>query len=686
MWPRERGRLGWQLLLVLLPRTVSGTAAPLPGAPPFPLPGAPPFPTTTALSTAPPSLPPLSTTLNTPQLPPCTDVPRALAAFTASMGIPEDCAGGLSQFAAAVSPFLGMSDDETARMLCAQTLGQFVARLSEGRDDVDDPMDTFVPPPGLGLADPFTVMCIEACGAYGVFAQGCTPPSSPPTPPAPPAPPSPPQTPPPTPPAPPLPPHVPPPPLAPPSPPPPPLPPLVPGFVAAASLSVVRMQLEASNRTKAPLSLQLHEGAHFFLGGEQLLVSGFNLTLHSTGIGATLDGQLLSRLLLVEGGAAVQLHNLHLVNGDALTGGGGLRLTESSTCTMTSCTITHCKTVDRAGPRSSSASGEEGGGLFMQGGSRCTMSNCTIAHCRAAQGGGGFWQSRSTCMMTSCTIANCSASIGSGGGVLFMTNSALSLIDSRVVSCHANAEGGGVCAAYGADLTTGLTMMRVLVTDCHTQGNGGAVALFGAYAILTDTTVVGCSAKKDGGAMLVWMASTVTLVTSHLVNCWAAAGSGGAIALITRGFATIIGTTVQNCRADGSSFSEGSGYFAQGGTRALAQGGGIFAQGSRVLLQNGTSIVGCYAPGSSSTVASVAGSQVMYQLPAPPGRWIVGSECLVYREACLIKGATQDPDCLRVADPCARESNISAAVDGVPCTPAMIAQPCAAISNNLTPA
>ena len=75
------------------------------------------------------------------------------------------------------------------------------------------------------------------------------------------------------------------------------------------------MQLEASRTTKAPLSLQLPEGAHFSLGGEQLRVSGFNLTLRSTGTGAHIDGEHLSRLLLVEGGAAVQLHNLHLVNG-----------------------------------------------------------------------------------------------------------------------------------------------------------------------------------------------------------------------------------------------------------------------------------------------------------------------------------------------------------------------------------
>jgi len=245
------------------------------------------------------------------------------------------------------------------------------------------------------------------------------------------------------PPAPPVPPQAPPPPLTPPTPPPPPHPPLVPGFVAAASLVEVRAQLDASNTTKAPLSLQLHEGAHFPLGGEQLRVSGFNLTLHSTGVGAALDGQHLSRLLLVEGGAALRLHNVHLVNGAAVRGGGGLRLTEGSTCTMTSCTITHCKTGDQRGLTGH----QEGGALYVHGASHCTMSDCTLAHCRAAQGGGACFQLDSTCMMTNCTIANCSASIGSGGGLLSIRSSGISLTDCGIVSCHANSEGAGVCSS-----------------------------------------------------------------------------------------------------------------------------------------------------------------------------------------------------------------------------------------------
>ena len=68
-------------------------------------------------------------------------------------------------------------------------------------------------------------------------------------------------------------------------------------------------------------------------------------------------------------------------------------------------------------------------------------------------------------------------------------------------------------------------------------------------------------------------------------------------------------------------------------SNVTSQGGGIAADGSRLLLADGTSIVGCTA-GSGNALAISDGSQVVYQLPAPPGRWIAGSSCLVYREAC----------------------------------------------------
>ena len=124
--------------------------------------------------------------------------------------------------------------------------------------------------------------------------------------------------------------------------------------------------------------------------------------------------------------------------------------------------------------------------------------------------------------------------------------------------------------------------------------------------------------------------------------------------------------TIENCRADNSSNSTG---------------GGITAAGSRVLLTNGSVVVGGQAAGSGNALAITAGSQVVYRLPAPPGRWIAGTICLVYRKACPTTENSngileQDADCLRTASQCELEGNVTAVIDGVPCQQTTFAQPC----------
>ena len=81
------------------------------------------------------------------------------------------------------------------------------------------------------------------------------------------------------------------------------------------SLEDVRAHLLASHVSKEPLELVLPDGAHYTLGGTQLVVDGFNLTMRGSRSGATLDGEGLSRLLFVTNGAHVELHNLQLING-----------------------------------------------------------------------------------------------------------------------------------------------------------------------------------------------------------------------------------------------------------------------------------------------------------------------------------------------------------------------------------
>ena len=114
--------------------------------------------------------------------------------------------------------------------------------------------------------------------------------------------------------------------------------------------------------------------------------------------------------------------------------------------------------------------------------------------------------------------------------------------------------------------------------------------------------------------------------------------------------ATLLHTTITGCRAEDAN--------------ATAQGGGIAAFRSTVLLANGSLIIGSYASGSGRALA-ITGSQVVFKLPAPPGRWIAGTLCAVYRAACpTIEDSaggtsTQDPDCLRTASQCSQENRMS---------------------------
>ena len=109
-----------------------------------------------------------------PQLPPCTNMPKPFASLSA-LGYPEDCrADGLSQGAALIAMLFGSaSGGSTEAGICALTMSEFALMAQAG--------GPFVIPAGLASTDPFAAMCPEACSAHGVFAPGCTPPSSPPS-------------------------------------------------------------------------------------------------------------------------------------------------------------------------------------------------------------------------------------------------------------------------------------------------------------------------------------------------------------------------------------------------------------------------------------------------------------------------------------------------------------------------
>ena len=231
--------------------------------------------------------------------------------------------------------------------------------------------------------------------------------------------------------------------------------------------------------------------------------------------------------------------------------------------------------------------------------------------------------------VTDSSIISCSAT--AGGGALTVSRSSLAaLVDSRISNCSSLGEGGAVFVRS----TSTVTMLRTRITLCSAR-IGGAISLSSdATATLHFSTIMQCNAHISGGGL--------SLLDSA---------------------ATLFHTTINGCRAQDVN----------------ATGGGIAAYRSTLLLANGSSIIGSYASGSGRALA-ITGSQVVFKLPAPPGRWIAGTLCAVYRAACpTIEDpadgtSTQDPDCLRTASECSQQQNLTAIVDGVACQPTTFAQ------------
>lgn len=107
------------------------------------------------------------------------------------------------------------------------------------------------------------------------------------------------------------------------------------------------------------------------------------------------------------------------------------------------------------------------------------------------------------------------------------------------------------------------------------------------------------------------------------------------------------------------------------------QGGGLFVVAGKLLMTGGTSLVGNSASGSGAQYIAIGGVAT-YLLPAPPGTWIAGELCIVYRETCPRdeKGNVEDPNCEATTQACQYQSASEAIVSGTQCQPLLANQPC----------
>lgn len=116
---------------------------------------------------------------------------------------------------------------------------------------------------------------------------------------------------------------------------------------------------------------------------------------------------------------------------------------------------------------------------------------------------------------------------------------------------------------------------------------------------------------------------------------------------------------------------------ATSASAARGQGGGLFVVAGKLLMTAGTVLVGNTASGTGAQYIALGGVAT-YLLPAPPGSWIAGLRCIVYRGACPRdeKGNVEDPQCEVTTPACQYETTSDAVVDGTQCQPLLSNQPC----------
>ena len=194
------------------------------------------------------------------------------------------------------------------------------------------------------------------------------------------------------------------------------------------------------------------------------------LTIDGTGRAVTIDGNNSVQVLVVNGGASLNMNNLTIANGNAGTFQGGGIFSSGNTLTVTNCTFSGNRALTGGGiynnfgaltvtnstfsgnsalvSSGATAAGGAGGGIFIYGGT-AAITNCTFSGNSATSqtgpvpgfGLGGGVYNYATVTITNCTFSGNTAD-SEGGGVYGYIEAEATLRNTIV----ANSTSGGNCA------------------------------------------------------------------------------------------------------------------------------------------------------------------------------------------------------------------------------------------------
>jgi hypothetical protein len=294
------------------------------------------------------------------------------------------------------------------------------------------------------------------------------------------------------------------------------------------------------------------------------LVVDKDLTI--TGPGAeslALDGNYMSRVMVVTSGATASLQGLTLQNGSG--NGGGIY--NKGTLTLTDCSVSS---------NNGGNWGVIGGGLFNDIEGSLTLINTTLSGNWAKSGKGGGIYNNGSLTLANSTLNNNGTTDGYGSG-LFNDTQGTATLDKSTLANNESWYGWGSGISNEGTLTlTNSTLSGNWVWD----GMGGGIYNVGTVEIINSTIEKNDLTVRGGGGGGIINGGTMTLTYSAINNN--AASSGGGI--INEGTLTVTNSTISGNKGGG--VSNGGTLTVTNSTVSGNSGGGISNTGTLALTNS----------------------------------------------------------------------------------------------------
>jgi hypothetical protein len=294
--------------------------------------------------------------------------------------------------------------------------------------------------------------------------------------------------------------------------------------------------------------------------------------------------------------------------------------------------------------------------VFVDSSAAATLTECTITDATVTstqlgsvsdtRGGVVFVADNATATLFACSIARASVVATSGlahGGVMSIGAHAQGKLSNCTIasavatSTSGSAQGSVVGLSQGATIDIGgCNISHAVATSTSGDADGGVVHVGASANVtmvssnITNAAATSIAGRARGGMMEVSEYADVSLTSCRITDVTARAmedALGGCL-MLRNAIVRLAGTRLQSCAA-------------QSHARRGEGGAAYVSSAAQLIMSSGVLLLDNAASTSGQTVKLIAASAV-YVLPAPPGRWVSGSRCIVNRAACDPNGPERE--------------------------------------------